>query len=255
VPDVTGMDALTAALAYAARGWPVFPCKPGRKAPNTEHGFLNATVNPTEIRAWWRQHPCDNVAIATGSPAVDVLDVDVKPSGTGFAAFNRLKRAGLLTGACALVRTRSGGLHVYFAGSRQDCGRLVSHHLDFKAGGGYVVAPPSFVEADDTGPAGAYELLDHRAADGHLDWQAVRRLLDPPRDTMPRNGKGGDIGGLTEWVAVQPEGNRNAGLYWAARRAVEEGLDPTALVLAAVTAGLSETEAHRTIDSARRTRQ
>jgi hypothetical protein len=103
-----------------------------------------------------------NVAIATGSPAVDVLDVDVKPDGNGFAAFRRLKHAGLLTGASGLVRTRSGGLHVYFTGTGQDCGRLPAHHLDFKAAGGYVIAPPSFVEADDTGPAGTYELLDQR---------------------------------------------------------------------------------------------
>ena len=52
-------------------------------------------------------------------PAVDVLDVDIKPDGSGFAAFNRVKRAGLLTGASGLVRTRSGGLHVYFAGTAQ----------------------------------------------------------------------------------------------------------------------------------------
>ena len=67
---------------------------------------------------------------------------------------------------------------------------------------------------------------------------------------MPR--KDGDIGRLAAWVAAQPEGNRNAGLYWAACRAVEADVDPGELAAAAVQAGLSETEALRTIGSARR---
>jgi hypothetical protein len=38
-----------------------------------------------------------------------------------------------------------GGMHAYFAGSDQHCGRLPSHHLDFRATGGYILAPPSQV--------------------------------------------------------------------------------------------------------------
>ena len=249
-------DLLGQALAYAERGWPVFPCKAGRKEPNTARGFLDATTDPAEIRWWWERHPADNVAIATGSPAADVLDVDVKPTGSGFAAFGRLKRAGLLTGASALVRTRSGGLHVYFTGTRQPCGRLPRQFLDFKAAGGYVIAPPSFVEADDTGPAGVYELLDQRDGTAQLDWQAVRQLLDPPRSLPPgRPRKSEGTAGLVAWVAALPEGNRNAGLYWAACRMAEADSpsgDFDQLVAAAVQAGLPEAEAQRTVASAAR---
>jgi hypothetical protein len=254
--------ALRQALAYAAAGWPVFPIRPndrtcsgGRececKAPLTRNGFKDATTDETVIRSWWRKWPLANVAIATGEPGPDVLDVDVAAEGSGWAAFNRLKRAGLLTGARMLVRTPRGGLHVYFQGTGQGCGSLTraGHFIDFKTSGGYVLAPPSTVHGNP------YELLDQRDATGRLDWQAARQMLDPPRHALPHNGTAGDIGRLAEWVAVQPEGNRNAGLYWAACRAVENGLDPSALVLAAVTAGLSEPEAHRTIDSARRTYQ
>ena len=34
------------ALAYAARGWPVFPCQAGQKIPATAHGHLDATTDP-----------------------------------------------------------------------------------------------------------------------------------------------------------------------------------------------------------------
>jgi hypothetical protein len=101
-------------------GWLVFPCRPNNpdcrdpkcrrcKAPLTEHGFEDATTDPEVIRAWWARWPAANVAIATGAPGPDVLDVDVKPGGSGWPALRRLKRAGLLTGAARLVRTPSGG--------------------------------------------------------------------------------------------------------------------------------------------------
>ena len=246
-------DVLGQALAYAGRGWPVFPCKPGRKEPDTARGFLDATTDAAVIRRWWERHPDDNVAIATGHPAADVLDVDVKPGGSGFAAFNRLKAAGMLTGALALVRTRSGGLHLYFAGTGQPCGRLPRQFLDFKAAGGYVLAPPSFVEADATGPAGRYELLDERQADALLDWQAVRRLLEPPAPPSRRPHPAAGADALVAWVTGLAEGNRNAGLYWAACRMAETGTgDLEQLVGAAVQAGLPEDEARRTVASAAR---
>ena len=37
--------ALRQALAYARRGWPVFPCLPGQKIPATTHGFRDATTD------------------------------------------------------------------------------------------------------------------------------------------------------------------------------------------------------------------
>jgi hypothetical protein len=195
------------ALAYAQRGWPVFPCRPGGKGPvipkahpegdplhgvctgecgRQGHGFHDAVTGPVQIRAWWQRWPAANIGIATGTPGPDVLDVDVRPEGTGYPAYNRLKAAGLLYGASALVRTRAGGLHAYYAGTAQTCGKLPRHFLDFKATGGYVIAPPSFVEADDRGPAGHYVLLGHRPEKARINWQAVKRLLDPPRQQQPR---------------------------------------------------------------------
>ena len=112
--DVT----LRQALAYARRGWPVFPCLPGQKIPATRHGFRDATTDEQQIAEWFGRGFTWNLAIATGAPGPDVLDVDQHgPDGNGFPAYARLRRAGLLTGASAYVRTPSGGLHAYFTGT------------------------------------------------------------------------------------------------------------------------------------------
>src|SRR6185503_14309935 len=102
---MTTPTALDAALAYAARGWPVFPCRPGQKIPATPHGVLDATTDPEQIRAWWTATPDANIGIATGAPGPDVIDVDVKPDGDGWAALATIGEAGLITGAGATVTT------------------------------------------------------------------------------------------------------------------------------------------------------
>jgi Bifunctional DNA primase/polymerase, N-terminal len=132
---------LSQALTYASRGWPVFPCKPGQKTPATRHGYRGATTDQEQITAWFNRGRAWNLAIATGTPGPDVLDVDQHgPAGNGFSALQRLSQAGLLNGAGACVRTPRGGLHIYFAGSRQHNGHLPGQHVDFRSAGGYVLA-------------------------------------------------------------------------------------------------------------------
>ena len=138
---------LRQALAYAALGWPVFPCHAGQKTPATAHGYRDATTDPDQITGWFTRNPHQNLAIATGAPGPDVLDVDDHgPAGNGYPALAELSRAGLLDSAAAYVRTPSGGLHAYFTGSAQRNGHLPAHHLDFRSRGGYVLAPPSQVD-------------------------------------------------------------------------------------------------------------
>jgi Bifunctional DNA primase/polymerase, N-terminal len=158
----------------------VFPCKPGRKEPNTVHGFKDATTDPERIRSWWSRHPDDNVAIATGAPAPDVVDVDVKADGNGYQALERLRRAGLLVGAIGIVRTPSGGAHIYYPGTENPCRALRRHHLDFRGRGGYVVAPPSRVGGR------CYQLVEERPDGRPVDFAAIAALLDPPRQPPRR---------------------------------------------------------------------
>jgi len=248
---------MAAAERLARNGWPVFPCMPGEKRPLTQHGLHDATTDLEQIHHWWHRTPDANLAFPTGGLTVDVLDVDVRRDGSGFSAFNDLKRAGLLTGHSRVIATPSGGIHVYFRGTEQGCSRLAEHHLDFKSAGGYVLAPPSVVGA------GSYVVV-RRTPGPHLalDWSAVRRQLIPDaastvaevsRHGAQRARNGGGIEVLAVWVATLTEGRRNSGTYWAACRAAEQGAaDLSPLVQAAMRTGLTEAEAVRTIESARR---
>lgn len=168
---------LDAALAYAARGWPVFPCKPGQKVPATAHGVLDATTDPEAIRTWWTSQPDANIGIATGTPGPDVLDIDVK-NGNGYEAFAELLNAGIVEHP-ACVTTPSGGLHAYHAGTGQRNGTIRKRSIDFRGRGGYVLAPPSIVDGKP------YQAATDFAATQlvtHADWQAIRAFLDPPPD-------------------------------------------------------------------------
>lgn len=246
---------LRQALDYASRGWPVFPCQPGQKTPATWHGYRDATTDPERITAWFSLMPAWNLAIATSTPGPDVLDVDQHGNaGNGFKSLERLSQAGLLDGASACVRSPRGGLHIYFAGSRQRSGHLADKHVDFRSAGGYILAPPSQVDGRP------YRLIKTLDGQGTLDWAAASRLLQPQRQPErpgSRHAIDRDVSHLARWVARQAEGNRNAGLYWAASRALEtdRSADLQPLADAARQAGLPDKEITRTLDSARKIRQ
>jgi hypothetical protein len=249
------------ALAYAAAGTPVFPCLPRGKSPLTAHGFHDATTDPDRIRAWWSLTPLANIAAPTGHPGFDVLEVDVRVDGSGWAAFRQARTAGLLEGWVRAVRTPSGGLHLHFPGTEQRSGSVRGQHLDFRGRGGYVLLPPSFVRSADY--VGGYDVIAARTDPGpSLDWAAVVAMLTPspaavpaPRVPRPSGRPGsGPIPWLAAHVARQPEGNRDNALFWAACRAPEAGTpDLTPLVDAAMNAGLPEAQARRTIRSAQDT--
>ncbi|MCB9413319.1 MAG: bifunctional DNA primase/polymerase [Actinobacteria bacterium] len=255
-----------AALVYVKAGWPVFPCEPGGKAPIgrlAPHGFKDATTDVATIRRWWTSEPEANIGTPTGV-FFDVLDVDVRLDGDGFAALRRLGRAGLLAGAFAEAETRNGGKHLFFPTSGSGCRSFPRHRIDIKAAGGYVLLAPSTVAADEgvDGP-GRYKWLnfDHVRDPKPLDVEAISNRLDPPRLQRPqpkrtpgRRGNDGDQ--LVKWLERQGEGNRNAGLFWASKRAAVLGLLDDdlhrSLTDTAVRLGLTEREATATIKSGMR---
>jgi hypothetical protein len=134
-----------------------------------------------------------------------VLDVDCKHGAAGMELYQRARRAGLLDGAAAVIRTPSGGLHLWFNGTSQTGGAIGAHRaLELKATGGYVVVPPSSTDA------GAYELVERRDTAGFIDWRQVRRLLAPPASRTPYRRNAATGARLAEWLSRQVEGNRNS---------------------------------------------
>lgn len=166
----------TAALQYARRGWPVFPCreKPeaiivrtadgpkeriyGAKSPYTGKGGLkNATTDERQIVDWWRKWPKALIGLPMGGQmGLFALDFDPRhdeETGEEFT-LEKLKAALEEQMGCPLPvslasRTQSGGVHVFF---RQPDGEAIRNrgclpvHVDVRGEGGYVIAPPSVME-------------------------------------------------------------------------------------------------------------
>lgn len=152
----------------ARNGWHVFPCVEQGKQPHPclgAHGGLNhATRDDLMIDLWWTAHPEANVGIVPGLSDVVVVDLDLKDEKDGFASIEAAdpdlyaEVAGALAGGggLPLVRTPSGGMHVYLRGACSSRnGRLEG--VDIKSLGGYVLAPGS--EAGDGPNPARYELL------------------------------------------------------------------------------------------------
>lgn len=253
-----------AAALFGSAGVPVFPCVPGAKRPLTEHGFHDATTNPAQIAAWWRRWPKANVGIPTGTVSgIDVVDVDVHGEESGFPALRAARRAGLIPAWAGLVRSPSGGLHLYFPADPdrpQSSWQAPRAHVDFRGTGGYIVAPPSQVAQPD-GAGGVYELRVAGVAVARpVDASALRSFLDPrPPAQARRDGSVQELDAdrLGRWIAGLGEGERNRGLFWAACRLAEAGTHPAdtlaALGPAAEHIGLSGREVSATIRSAYRT--
>jgi Bifunctional DNA primase/polymerase, N-terminal len=153
---------MDAALAYAARGIPVYPvhwprptpgattlvcscprgpgCDRPAKHPLVRHGIHEATTNPGQLQRWWQRWPQANLGLATGI-IFDALDID---GPAGLAALQQLAEAAGLRRPGPLVRTGGGGWHAWFAptglGNRPPRGLT---HVDWRGRGGAVLAPPS----------------------------------------------------------------------------------------------------------------
>lgn len=183
----TAQELLRAALAYAGRGIPVFPCWRDKSplGPLAPHGFKDATTDASRITAWWSRYPDANIGIPTGKASgIISLDLDVyKPGAMTFEEV--VAKLGNLP-KTATVRTGSGGLQLYY---RHPEGEPLEGAVEgklgpsvcVKASGGYVIAPPSRT----TGP---YECIERLPLADPPAW-LLEALRKPP--VRPERSKGG----------------------------------------------------------------
>ena len=172
------MSMLDNALAWAARGFRVFPLRAGTKHPIFERWHDLATTDPQTIRAWW-QDPFGvmieghNVGVCT--TGMVVVDIDAQKG--GMDSFLRL--GGSFD--TLMVRTPRGGYHAYYSGP--DSGLSVERiapGIDIRSHNGYVIAPGSVWSGDASHPGGSYELEIDDPVQPVIP--GIAQYLRPPRE-------------------------------------------------------------------------
>lgn len=258
-------DLYRAAQRLIKSGQPVFPCRSTYiderhkdKAPMTKNGVHDATLDIERVKAWWKSHRDAALAFPTGI-VWDVLDVDVKREQDGRVHLPYLQRLGLLNGCQRVVKTPSGGWHLYFRATTGLTNKAsATLGLDVRSKGGYVLAPPSYIKAQDY--EGVYE--DMGPTEGHTDeplnWDLIRSVLEPINTTTNKPiellgyERRASLASLRGWLSERKEGERNNALHWAVCRCIDNNIDPHELTEVAVMLGLSEDEVNLTVDSALR---
>lgn len=137
------MSTLKAALAWAARGFRVFPLQPNSKDPLDVGWTSSATTDPAAIKAWWTDPVTGaerdyNIGSLTSHNLVP--DVDTKEGKPGLKTMADLG----LEFDTLTVATPSGGYHLWYEGLGEPTGQSpLGPGVDLRSHNGYVVAPGS----------------------------------------------------------------------------------------------------------------
>ena len=170
-----GRDAmLEAALAYAAAGWPVFPCNPTQDAPGKPvlmrkgkkplvagaekdeygkkiartGGLWRASTDAAQIRKWWGKYPKALIGVPTGLRiGLFVVDLDPRNGECVDEVRARLEQTVGPLPETPISVTQSGGWHLWFRNPpgeelpKNNAARIAG--VDWRGEGGYVIVPPS----------------------------------------------------------------------------------------------------------------
>ncbi len=156
-------------LKFASWGWQVFP-QDRNKHPLIKAWPTEATANEQKIKAWAKQFPSCNFAVAAGARSkILVLDVDCKNNQPGMESLEKLKNENGKIETFT-TRTPSDGRHLYFQypeGNGQiKNGELTEYPgIEVKADGGGITLPGSIYN-----DGREYVLLDDREPIPCPDW-------------------------------------------------------------------------------------
>lgn len=214
---------LEAAVSYAQRGWPVFPCKVS-KEPYTKRGHLDATTNIDQIKSWWSRWPEAGIGFAPPADIV-ILDIDIKHDQGKFGdetlADWEQKHGELPDTVLAL--TGGGGKHYFFTTPHPlGCKNGLLPSIDLKTKGGYVILPPSM-----------------HSSGKRYEWDVLQGLDDVPIAPIP----GPMLGMISETLETNVtrrqevpkqilEGERNTTLFRLACSLRAKGFSETAILAA-----------------------
>lgn len=190
---------LTAALAAAERGWPVFPVAPRGRRPAVKQWGQVATTDPDVLAAFWNERPY-NIGIATGPAGLVVLDLDDAHAHGNPTASAPQHGQDVLTELAThadtspptetyTVHTPSGGKHLYFLAPTNiwlrnttgATGNGLGPLIDVRAEGGMIIA------AGSTRPDGLYRADPHAPHEPIPlpEWLTTRLTPPPPPQPAP----------------------------------------------------------------------
>lgn len=140
------MSTLAAALAWASRGFRVFPLQENSKDPLDVGWTTSATADPDAIRSWWTD-PVTKVVrrynIGSLTSGWLVPDVDTKDGKPGLQTMQELG----LEFDTLTVATPGRGYHLWYQGLSEPTGQSpLGPGVDLRSHNGYVVAPGSIID-------------------------------------------------------------------------------------------------------------
>ena len=213
-----------AALIYAEAGFSIIPlhwitrnkcscgksdCASPAKHPLTQHGLKDASNDPDQIKAWWKQYPKANIGIVTGqaSGGLVVIDVDTAKGG----------QITTVDIPITLEVETGAGFHFWLRSTQEihnSAGKL-GQGIDVRGWGGYVVAPPSIHASGRT--------YAFRNQDPIADFppEILARLQPEPEDPNLVLSYSPDID------AFAPEGSRNDFLTKIGGKLRRQGFSPS----------------------------
>ena len=172
-----------------ARGFALFPLRPGTKVPAVARDWEHAaTTSPARLRQL-APHPGVNYGVACGPSDLIVIDLDVAKDPRelaqggpteGWSVLRELAEAqGGELPRTFTVRTPSGGRHLYFRPTAdgptpRNTVRRLGPLIDTRGVGGYVVAPGSRVDGVE------YRVIDDAPIAVLPEW--IGALLRPMED-------------------------------------------------------------------------
>lgn len=243
-----GRNFLDIATFYTQHNIKVFPVKRQDKKPLCANGFKAATTDKVVLQEWNNKFPNCNVGIPTGHiNNIFVVDIDGEQ---GIESLNHLE---LIHGKLDAPTVITGkGKHLYFKMPENvelKCSTSkIADHIDIRANGGYVVAPPSVHE---NGHRYTWEnFVSNQDFPDAPTW-LISLMTNAEKQTLP-------VSGVLEEISNAPQGQRNDTLYRRAisliNRTRKEYLNMNEvkqnIINAALQSGLSKEEATKTFDNA-----
>ena len=232
---------LANAIAYAKKGWPVFPVG-DKKLPAVKAWEQKATTDESRIRSWYENTSMNgcNFGFCPGRAGIAVIDLDMNKKSKDGNAVNGRDSLETFCGdqgetlpETYTVRTPSGGLHRYYKVPHEIRSKnAFLPAVDVKSSGGYVVIPGS-VNAN----GGKYEVIRDVEVAQMPQWfldiygrqanaeAAKEKVTQPPADitadTQDKIERAIEI--ISGWKSCD-EGERNTNLFQMMRELLKAGI-------------------------------